>query len=197
MVEILYAEKEALDKNRKCVCTTAISRRRRGLARLKFKFEVYLQALLSNVLDGNFLAEIHEDDDEYFLEHMEYIDNENWEHLRGLLDSHDLDAALVAACESFPTFGKVALPQEDEERCCDSCGENTADTRVSFSRQQYDELRLSSVATAKTTGDIGKTEFPLCALCSKVIELYSKLHHYRYNTFQACRKQVCFHDISK
>ncbi|CAN7999147.1 unnamed protein product, partial [Ixodes hexagonus] len=41
------------------------------------KYEVYLQTLLSHVLDPNFLSEVYKENDEYFLSNMQTIDGEN------------------------------------------------------------------------------------------------------------------------
>ncbi|CAN7999085.1 unnamed protein product [Ixodes hexagonus] len=187
VVEVLSIKKDEVDKILKELSPSDIRKR---ITTLRSKFEVYLQVLLSNALDSNFLIEVHEEDDEYFLESMEQIDSENGEHLRELLECHTLDGALVTTCETFPDIGKVKLEEGHTGRNCDGCSECGATTNIFFGPEQYDELRLTLLAQEDHVEHDGKTEFSLCNTCARLLELYSRLYHYRYFTFQACKKQV-------
>ncbi|KAG0410697.1 hypothetical protein HPB47_012181 [Ixodes persulcatus] len=191
VVELLSIEKEALDKvSREKWALSDVEREQKKTAMLKSKFEVYLQVLLSNVLNSSFLIEVHEEDDEYFLENMEHVDGENGEHLRELLECHSLDGALVTACETFPQLVKADLKDPSAGGSCDGCKEGGKSTEIRFGPEQYDELRLTLLAQEDRTEHGGKKAFSLCDTCTRLVQLYSRLYHYRYFAFQACKKQV-------
>lgn len=190
VVELLSIEKEALDKVREKWALSDVEREQKKTAMLKSKFEVYLQVLLSNVLNSSFLIEVHEEDDEYFLENMEHVDGENGEHLRELLECHSLDGALVTACETFPQLVKADLKDPSTGGICDGCKEGGKSTEMRFGPEQYDELRLTLLAREDRTEHGGQTAFSLCDTCARLVQLYSRLYHYRYFAFQACKKQV-------
>ncbi|XP_029851245.2 uncharacterized protein LOC8052058 isoform X2 [Ixodes scapularis] len=190
VVELLSIEKEALDKVREKWALSDVEREQKKTAMLKSKFEVYLQVLLSNVLNSSFLIEVHEEDDEYFLENMEHVDGENGEHLRELLECHSLDGALVTACETFPQLVKADLKDPSTGGICDGCKEGGKSTEMRFGPEQYDELRLTLLVREDRTEHGGQTAFALCDTCARLVQLYSRLYHYRYFAFQACKKQV-------
>ncbi|XP_077517579.1 uncharacterized protein LOC144128225 isoform X2 [Amblyomma americanum] len=184
------------------------------LHNLEEKFEVYLQTLLSHVLDPNFLAEVHRENDEYFLANLQTVDGENERHcaqLRRCLWGLDLWQALttrpVVRVTDLPSPSKgaeankdapaaaavtgqdtVVVKTEATTRPCEGCGEGVAMRLVEFSGEPYDELDLSSRPVEG--GAAEKCSFQLCVTCAKHIPTVSQLHHYKYHTFHRCKEKI-------
>uniref|UniRef100_A0A1E1XJM1 DUF4211 domain-containing protein n=1 Tax=Amblyomma sculptum TaxID=1581419 RepID=A0A1E1XJM1_AMBSC len=177
------------------------------LHNLEEKFEVYLQTLLSHVLDPNFLAEVHRENDEYFLANLQTVDGENERHcaqLRHCLWGLDLWKALTTC----PTVRVTDLPAKGADKDatgqdavvvkteggttqpCEGCGEGVATRLVEFSGEPYDELDLSSKPKKVEGGGGEKCSFQLCATCAQHIPTVSQLHHYKYHTFHRCKEKI-------
>lgn len=189
------------------------------LHNLEEKFEVYLQTLLSHVLDPNFLAEVHREKDEYFLANLQTVDGENERHcaqLRHCLWGLDLWKALTtcpavrvtdlpskggsetnkdapAATAAVTGQDVMVVKKEVTALPCEGCGEGVAVRLVEFSGEPYDQLDLSSKPKKPGEGGGGvadKYTFQLCATCGKHIPTISQLHHYKYHTFHRCKEKI-------
>lgn len=89
----------------------------RTVENLLEKYEVYLQTLLSHVLDPNFLSEVHKENDEYFLSNMQTIDGENEVRCSALKDARNWSSELWKAATLFP---EVAVSDmEDTSPTCE------------------------------------------------------------------------------
>lgn len=181
---------------------------------LEEPFEVYLQTLLSHVLDPNFLAEVHRENDEYFLANLQTVDGENERRaarLRRPLWNTDL-------CRALATFPRVHLlphshqPGQNKDEGgggasvpCEGCSEGTVARVAEFLGEPYNKLDLSEspkppVSSVKEEkeeeeevdgGDkFDKRTFLLCASCAEPVPAYSQLHHYKLHAFHCCRDKI-------
>ncbi|XP_075546677.1 uncharacterized protein LOC142579893 [Dermacentor variabilis] len=178
---------------------------------LEEKFEVYLQTLLSHVLDPNFLAEVRRENDEYFLANLQTVDGENERRsaqIRNSLWRPDLMAAIAAYSDlrviDLPPGQKAAVaiknetqnPAGDEtvvkkeivDKPCEGCGEGTASRLAEFSGEPYDKMDLSLEPRCEDRPEA--RSFQLCASCASALPTYSQLYHYKYHTFNRCREKI-------
>lgn len=158
----------------------------RTVENLLEKYEVYLQTLLSHVLDPNFLSEVHKENDEYFLSNMQTIDGENEVLCSALKDARNWSSELWKAATSFP---EVAVSDmEDTSTTCEGCGIENATRMANFSGTCYNSLDLTETPTEED--DEEKRVFRLCFGCAEPLSSYSQLHHYKFHVFQKCKKKV-------
>ncbi|CAN8004290.1 unnamed protein product [Ixodes pacificus] len=158
----------------------------RTVENLLEKYEVYLQTLLSHVLDPNFLSEVHKENDEYFLSNMQTIDGENEVRCSALRDARNWSSELWKAASSFP---QVALSDmEDTSPTCEGCGIEPATRMVDFSGTCYNKLDLTERPAEEEEEE--KRMFRLCLGCAQPLGSYCQLHHYKFHAFQKCKDKV-------
>ncbi|KAL3221511.1 hypothetical protein MRX96_050253 [Rhipicephalus microplus] len=131
---------------------------------LEEKFEVYLQTLLSHVLDPNFLAEVHRENDEYFLANLQTL----WDaiimrpHVR-ITDRRPDEGGAAVKSEAENSAGEEVVVVKSEqpagETLCEACGKEMASRLAQFSGEPYNMLDL-------------------------------QLYHYKYHTFHRCREKI-------
>ncbi|XP_077552235.1 uncharacterized protein LOC144166600 isoform X2 [Haemaphysalis longicornis] len=179
------------------------------LPSLEEPFEVYLQTLLSHVLDPNFLAEVHRENDEYFLANLQTVDGENERRaarLRCPRWGSDLCRALVTypRVRLLPHQGQppgAAKKDEGGSLPCEGCSEGAVTRVAEFSGDPYNKLDLSSESkkpAIKEERGEGKEEvdgwdkrtFLLCATCAGPVPIFSQLHHYKLHAFHCCRDKI-------
>lgn len=159
---------------------------RRTVQDILEKYEVYLQTLLSHVLDPNFLSEVHKENDEYFLSNLQTIDSENEARCEALKDARNWGAELWKAATSFP---EVAITNaEDTSSSCEGCGLGPVTRLADFSGSFYDKLDLKEIPADADVVD--KHVFRLCYGCAQPLRCYSQLHHYKLHTFLKCKNKV-------
>lgn len=180
---------------------------------LEEKFEVYLQTLLSHVLDPNFLAEVHRENDEYFLANLQTVDGENerrgsqirqplwgpklWDaiimrpHVR-ITDRRPDEGAAAVKSEAENSAGEEVVVVKSEqpvgETLCEACGKEMASRLAQFSGEPYNMLDLSVEPHGEYTP--GQCSFQLCASCADPLPTFSQLYHYKYHTFHRCREKI-------
>lgn len=186
---------------------------------LEEKFEVYLQTLLSHVLDPNFLAEVHRENDEYFLANLQTVDGENERRgaqIRQALWGPDLWTAIttlpdVRVSDLQPSQSTVVIKSESET-------ENSAGNDVEVKKEVVDNAevvekvqcqgcgketasRLAEfsgerydsldLSVAPHCGDKTETcNFRLCTSCAGPLPTFSQLYHYKYHAFHRCREKI-------
>ncbi|XP_049268630.1 uncharacterized protein LOC119383774 isoform X2 [Rhipicephalus sanguineus] len=180
---------------------------------LEEKFEVYLQTLLSHVLDPNFLAEVHRENDEYFLANLQTVDGENerrGSQIRQPLWGPELWLVIttrpdVRVTDLRPTQATAAVNIETEnsaggnevivikkepvdETLCEACGKDVASRLAEFSGGPYDMLDLS--LEPRCDDKPWACSFQLCASCADPLPTFSELYHYKYHTFHRCREKI-------
>lgn len=185
-----------------------------SLPSLEEPFEVYLQTLLSHVLDPNFLAEVHRENDEYFLANLQTVDGEN-ERRAARLRCPLWGGPLCRALVTYPHVrllpflhpGGGGKPKDDEGPPCEGCSEGPSTRVAEFSGEPYDKLDLSSESKKPVVKEEKEDEeavdrkggggdewdkrtFLLCATCAEPVPVYSQLHHYKLHAFHCCRDKI-------
>ncbi|CAL1285901.1 unnamed protein product [Larinioides sclopetarius] len=153
-------------------------------------FEVYLQTLVSHALDPDFIPEIVREKDEYFLSHLQAIEEITSEKKSALHESDRWSSELSDSVKMFPLV-KVSKSEGKEKSLCQVCQNGKIQFVAHFQGQVYDPMTLAS----KESSSASDFNFPLCGSCVQTVTLYSRLHHHRYHFFQLGCKKV--KDVTK
>ncbi|RWS31474.1 hypothetical protein B4U80_00331 [Leptotrombidium deliense] len=148
-------------------------------------FEVFIQTLVSQALDPNFIAEIVKENDDYFLSHVQAIDEFCSRKKSRFFSKVKWDANVVKCVETFPTF--TVIPQNNVgDLRCRLCHDNWSTQILHFSGDPYDQMTLEN----KDPLDIKQTKYAACDVCKDRITLFSRLHHQKYSFYLKCREKV-------
>lgn len=151
---------------------------------LRENFEVFLQTLISQALDPNFLSEITNENDEYFLSNIREIEKVT-EDKKMLLCKDTWDQELKKCAEIYPCVNILDHVNNGGVKC-QVCGITDSEKLLQFYGQPYDWTTLGSVESPLAN----KTQFNVCAICSATVSLYNRLHHQKYNFFIKCRTKM-------
>ncbi|XP_049864836.1 uncharacterized protein LOC126366020 isoform X2 [Pectinophora gossypiella] len=157
-------------------------------------FEVYIQTLISHALDPNFLTEIFQEQDEYFLSNVKTVD-EVTESMRARVSSAggvggaggagaggSGARALDAAAGTWP--GLSVAPGAGACRAC----ARAAVARLLLYGQPYNPATLEPVQPDARLAY--EKEFLVCATCCGRVQLYSRISHQKYLMYAECSKRV-------
>jgi len=156
-------------------------------------FEVYIQALISQGLDSNFLEEIISDNDEYFLNNIEKITKVTNERLSKLPDAiKEWTSNFKQQIDLCSTLCSKPLSSTSHHKSkkCTACNHPTAPITIliQLSGKPYIKttLKLDKANESKAVGG----SFELCQKCDKLTELYHKLTHQKYLLYQVCQTVI-------
>ncbi|XP_061705735.1 uncharacterized protein LOC133516797 isoform X2 [Cydia pomonella] len=151
-------------------------------------FEVYIQTLISHALDPNFLTEIFQEQDEYFLSNVKTVD-EVTETMRSRVSSGGGGGgsggggrALDSAVGTWPGLSVAA-----GAGACRACGRPAA-ARLLLYGQPYNPATLEPVQPDARLAY--EKEFLVCATCCGRVQLYSRISHQKYLMYAECSKRV-------
>ncbi|XP_038213781.1 uncharacterized protein LOC119833699 isoform X4 [Zerene cesonia] len=153
-------------------------------------FEVYIQTLISHALDPNFLTEIFQEQDEYFLSNVKTVD-EVTETMRSRVSSSAGGAggggaagarALDAAVGTWPGLSVAA-----GAGACRACA-RPAVARLLLYGQPYNPATLEPVQPDARLAY--EKEFLVCSTCCGRVQLYSRISHQKYLMYSECSKRV-------
>ncbi|KAI5641142.1 hypothetical protein NE865_06611 [Phthorimaea operculella] len=150
-------------------------------------FEVYIQTLISHALDPNFLTEIFQEQDEYFLSNVKTVD-EVTETMRARVSAgaggHTGSGAraLDAAVATWPGLSVAA-----GAGACRACA-RPAVARLLLYGQPYNPATLEPVQPDARLAY--EKEFLVCATCCGRVQLYSRVSHQKYLMYAECSKRV-------
>ncbi|XP_045527096.1 uncharacterized protein LOC123715817 isoform X2 [Pieris brassicae] len=149
-------------------------------------FEVYIQTLISHALDPNFLTEIFQEQDEYFLSNVKTVD-EVTETMRtrvssGVCGGGNGSRSLDAAVATWPGLSVAA-----GNGVCRACV-RPAVARLLLYGQPYNPATLEPVQPDARLAY--EKEFLVCAACCGRVQLYSKISHQKYLMYTECSKRV-------
>uniref|UniRef100_T1JDV3 DUF4211 domain-containing protein n=1 Tax=Strigamia maritima TaxID=126957 RepID=T1JDV3_STRMM len=151
----------------------------------KESFEVYLQTLISQVLDPNFISEIIKEQDEYFLSHVNVVDTMVERCKQQVLDTVSWLPQFRETIERSPRLSVSGFSEQSDS--CYVCQRQEMLKKAIFSRLDYDDVTLAY--TQPITGD-GVTQFKLCSRCADMVWLYSQVHHQKFNFYHQCTAKV-------
>jgi len=148
-------------------------------------FEVFIQTLISQSLDPNFIAEIIKEKDDYFLTHVQAIDDVCTQKKARFCSKIKWDTNVIRCIENFPSLSVVPLKNEHDLRCR-LCNDNWSSYMFTFSGDPYDPQTLE----IRDPVDIKQTKHAACESCRDRVILFSRLHHSKYHFFLRCQKKV-------
>jgi len=151
-------------------------------------FKVYLQTLLSQALDSNFLVEIAKEKDEYFLTSIAAVE-EHWVCPRLAIFAHKITwkKDLLKMVEMHPVFDLSCVTSG--EKTCDSCGGRNPTRKFHFQCRTYEIESLRESESNK----LSPRMYLLCLSCTDHVILYHQLRHMRFELFSGCRLKVNEH----
>lgn len=172
-------------------------------------FVVYMQTLISQALDANFLNEIMLEKDDYFLSNVQIIDAITDERRRRLLSSTDWSERMVRSIETWPDIQQQQQMIEGPATCA-VCRRACVAVRLMLYGVAYDATTLRPNARGEMLSEdkvrgrfAGHTkwlgiiieqlafqDFLLCRICASRVELYHKISHQKHMMFGRCVKRV-------
>ncbi|XP_059607630.1 uncharacterized protein LOC132255560 isoform X1 [Phlebotomus argentipes] len=150
-------------------------------------FEIYIQTLISQALDPNFLTEILQENDEYFLASVRAIDSLVDGLKTRLLTARPISRNFHAAVEMWPQYEVLQLGANyPPQIACTSCLRAVASLHVRFSGQLYNVVTM----TAREMQDNLERDFTLCPQCSENLRIHHRMSHQKYRLFMSCTQKV-------
>ncbi|EFA02073.1 nuclear receptor coactivator 6 [Tribolium castaneum] len=153
-------------------------------------FEVYIQTLISQALDSNFLTEIFQEKDEYFLSNVKTIDDITDSKKRKLLSLLRWPPAVQAAVCTWPCFNVIreVNPSDIHTKSCAACGRLEVAVRVLMYGQPYNSTTLEGCQPDPKA--MNEKNFLMCRICATRVELSNKVTHQKYLMYIECAKRV-------
>lgn len=148
-------------------------------------FEVFIQTLISQALDSNFISDIVKDNDEYFLSHMQTIGELFNKRRSRFISIVKWEPNILKCIETYPEVQTQKQSNVGDLRCR-ICLDNWSTKILQFEGTIYD---MDSLETTVST-ESRQTKFPSCDSCTDRAFLYSRLHHQKYNFFKSCKSKV-------
>ncbi|XP_057381861.1 uncharacterized protein LOC130704459 [Daphnia carinata] len=151
-------------------------------------FQIYLQTLMSQALDSNFVKEIVKEQDDYFLTSIAAVED-HW-----ILPKRNMLKEIIKMKKPFQELIETHPGLElrcvtSGDKSCDSC--NGRNPTRSF---EFHPLSYSFDTLDIMEGKPSNKTYRLCLSCTDRILLYHELFHMRYHLFICCQKKVNQYD---
>ncbi|KAI9562063.1 hypothetical protein GHT06_013028 [Daphnia sinensis] len=151
-------------------------------------FQIYLQTLMSQALDSNFVKEIVKEQDDYFLTSIAVVED-HW-----ILPKRNMLKEIIKMKKPFQELIETHPGLElrcvtSGDKSCDSC--NGRNPTRSF---EFQPLSYSFDTLDIMEGKPSNKTYRLCLSCTDRILLYHELFHMRYHLFICCQKKVNQYD---
>lgn len=153
-------------------------------------FEVYIQTLISQALDSNFLTEIFQEQDDYFLSNVKTVDEVTGERKRRLIATTKWKPNVISAVSTWPCLNilKDLPPSELKGKQCAGCQQQKIHARVLLYGQPYNGTTLEG--SPPNPEVLQEKDFLFCRICHGKIILYNKVAHQKYLMFLECARRV-------
>jgi len=146
-------------------------------------FEVYMQTLISQCLDANFLNEIFSEQDDYFVTNIEKVDSVTLLRKDKLMTGVSWTLRFQHALTVWPCLNDLG-----SEACtstvCGACEKNKAETMLQMFGQPYNSNTLSTIPPDPEA--MMNRNFSVCEDCSRLCSLFHKLHHQKQTLYTMC-----------
>ncbi|XP_065214388.1 uncharacterized protein LOC135841378 [Planococcus citri] len=155
------------------------------------QFAVYIQTLVSQALDSNFLGEIVKENDDYFLSNMKVIDEVTATYLTDLTGVIKWkENSLSILVKTWPFLSIKSIRGDSSKIKCSSCSKTNSKQTAIFYGQPYQRETLQGCnPNSSIPNDLDKT-VDLCRSCSREVKLFNRIWHQKYHTFVECAKYV-------
>ncbi|XP_003701482.2 uncharacterized protein LOC100883544 isoform X2 [Megachile rotundata] len=176
--EMIIDDKECIDKSMK------------DSQKYRDNFEVYIQTLISQALDSNFLTEIFQEQDDYFLSNVKTVDEVTEERKQRLLSTTKWRSNVINAISTWPCLNVLKdLPlTEYKGKSCAGCQQANIHARVLLYGQPYNATTLEGSPPDPRVPQ--EKDFLLCRICQAKVALYNKVAHQKYLMFLECARRV-------
>lgn len=157
-------------------------------------FTIYLQILISNVLDPKFWESIENEPQhhDYFLTSRKIVEDIIKRHKTKLSSRLKLNEAAVKNFEKYPNL--IIKPIEDtgQSQTCRACNTNPSTQVVTFGNRSYDlhSYKPVKVTSEPTKFDDKNQQNHLCDQCLNLVQLYSDVHHMGWKFINIARDKV-------
>ncbi|XP_058807073.1 uncharacterized protein LOC131673241 isoform X2 [Phymastichus coffea] len=152
-------------------------------------FEVYIQTLISQALDSNFLTEIFQEQDDYFLSNVKTVDEITEERKQQLLSTTNWRSNVVTALSTWPCINVLRDNMSDHKgKSCEGCNKLKIHSRVLLYGQPYNSTTLEGSPPGPEVPQ--EKDFLFCRLCQKKVGLFNKVAHQKYLMFLECARRV-------
>jgi len=150
-------------------------------------FEVYMQTLISQCLDANFLNEIFSEADEYFVSNIEKVDSVTLLRKDKLLTGVTWTLRFQHALTVWPCLNDLG-----SEACtstvCGACEKARAYSMLQMFGQPYNSNTLATIPPNPEA--MMNRNFSVCEECSRLCTLYHRLHHQKQKLYMMCSEIV-------
>ncbi|XP_017756417.1 PREDICTED: uncharacterized protein LOC108548124 isoform X2 [Eufriesea mexicana] len=176
--EMIVDDNECIDKSMK------------DTEKYQDNFEVYIQTLISQALDSNFLTEIFQEQDDYFLSNVKTVDEVTEERKQRLLSTTKWRSNVINAISTWPCLNVLKdLPfTEYKGKSCAGCQQSKIHARVLLYGQPYNATTLEGSPPDPRIPQ--EKDFLLCRVCQAKVALYNKVAHQKYLMFLECARRV-------
>ncbi|XP_053974648.1 uncharacterized protein LOC128874201 isoform X3 [Hylaeus volcanicus] len=176
--EMIVDDSESIDKSMK------------ETEKYQDNFEVYIQTLISQALDSNFLTEIFQEQDDYFLSNVKTVDEVTEERKRRLLSTTKWRTNVINAISTWPCLNVLKdLPSiEYKGKSCAGCQQSKIHARVLLYGQPYNATTLEGSPPDPRIPQ--EKDFLLCRVCQAKVALFNKVAHQKYLMFLECARRV-------
>jgi len=158
--------------------------RKRSLAetsQFQEPFEVYIQALISQCLDSNFLQEVFQDQDDYFVSNIEKVDSVTLLRKDKVMTGISWSVKFQRSLDTWPCLNDLGATAAQDGVRCGACDRDRAGTMISLYGQPYDPTTLKTVPPSEEA--VMNRNFSVCTKCSRLGQLYHKLQHQKHKMF--------------
>lgn len=162
---------------------------RKETAQFQENFEVYMQTLISQCLDSNFLNEIFSEADEYFVSNIEKVDSVTLLRKDKLLTGGTISWTLrfQHALAVWPCLNNLGS-ESCASTVCGACEKARAKTMLQLFGQPYNSNTLASLPPDQEA--MMNRNFSVCDECSEMCTLYHNLHHQKQKLYVMCSEIV-------
>merc|ERR1719412_2158584 len=128
-------------------------------------FEVYIQALISQCLDANFLDEVFNDADEYFVSNIEKVDSVTLLRKDKVMNGVGWTLRFQQALNTWPCLSDLGSAAVTDAKC-GGCDQEKATSMVQMFGQPYNQNTLKSVQPDDQASM--NRNFSVCSKCSRL-----------------------------
>ncbi|XP_055857096.1 uncharacterized protein LOC129919977 isoform X2 [Episyrphus balteatus] len=156
-------------------------------------FEIYIQTMISQVLDPSFFSEINREKDEYFLSSVRTIDEIMENCKRKLLSITPWTRSVIVSIETWPQchvfteWGQNNVNQKN----CGGCHQPGISVRFLLFGHPYNTNTMQTVPVDMRVAY--EKDILLCRICAARADIFHKIAHEKYNLFAICTRRVGEH----
>lgn len=158
-----------------------------------YPFEVYLQILVSHSRDIRFLPEVIQDNDRYFLDAMEAIDEELKLRKDALVASGNWSENFLERLKTwqYQTGSSSKLGKNYDCWSCYGCRKSGVQLGELVSVVKLQGLSYDPVTLAVNVGEPEESpSLEVCDICEQFAELFSRIHHMKLHLFRLCQDRA-------